>query len=240
MSTVSAETQGELTRMTKQLSLDFGGYQLRQDACVYCGARATTRDHVPPRFLLETPLPDDLLTVPSCRDCNRSFSLDEQYLQVVLAKVGHVPQLMAKVEEGGVVDRALQRAPALDQRIVDSLEVRSDGRVWLMPERERILRVVQKIAYGLFICRYGVRASIGAFSALAVYGPEEEIPQPIVAATHYRPGIRRKPWISVQNGVFSYLFAKGWFLQDPPLYCLVDLHRTLLCVVACPDPRSKA
>ena len=192
----------------QQLSLDFGACSQRRgvtpsrgrDACVYCGALATSRDHVPPRFLLEEPLPRDLLTVPSCSDCNRSFSLDEQYLQVVIAKIGHVPHLMAKVEKGGIVDRALERAPGLDQRIVDSLEVRSDGRVWLTPERERILRIVQKIAYGLFICRYGKRASFDAFSVLAAYGPEEEIPQPIVAASHYWPGIRRKRWISVQKG----------------------------------------
>ena len=66
-------------------------------------------------------------------------------MQVVIAKIGHMPQLMAKVEEGGIVDRALERAPNLDQRIIESLEVRSDGRIWLMPEKERILRIVQKI-----------------------------------------------------------------------------------------------
>ena len=232
----------------KQLSLDFGSCLQRRgvaprrgrDACVYCGAPATSRDHVPPRFLLEKPLPRNLLTVPSCSDCNQSFSLDEQYLQVVIAQVGHVPQLMAKVEEGGVVDRALKRAPPLNQSIVNSLEVGSDGRVWLMPDRERILKIVRKIAYGLFNCRYGKRASLGAFSALAAYGPEEQIPQSIVAAWHYWPGIRRKRWTSVQKGVFSYLFAKGWLSYDPPLFCLIHLHRTLLGVVACPDPRSKA
>lgn len=232
----------------QQLSLDFGVCSTRRgvaprrwrDVCVYCGALATSGDHVPPRFLLEQPFPRDLLTVRSCSDCNRSFSLDEQYLQVVIAQIGHVPQLMAKVEKGGVVDRALERAPRLDQRIVDSLEVRSDGRVWLIPEKERILRIIRKIAYGLFICRYGKPASFEAFSALAAYGPEEQIPQPIVAASHYWPGIRRKRWTIVQKDVFSYLFAKCWLLDDPPLYCLVELHRTLLGVVACPDPRSKA
>ena len=231
-----------------QLSLDSGASPQRRgdgpprgrDACVYCGALATSRDHVPPRFLLEKPLPRDLLTVASCSDCNHSFSLDEQYLQVVIAQIGHVPHLMAKVEKGGIVDRALERAPRLDQRIEDSLEVRSDGRVWLVTEEERILRIVQKIAYGLFVSRYGKRACFDAFSALAVYGSEEEIPHRIVAACHYRPGIRRKRWTSVQKGVFSYLFAEGWLSDDPPLYCLVDLHRTLLGVVACPDPRSRA
>ena len=228
----------------EQLSLDFGaslqGHGGGRDACVYCGARATSRDHVPPRFLLEKLLPPDLLTVRSCSDCNQSFSDDEQYLQVVIAQIGHEPQLTAKVEERGVVDRALERAPLLEQRILDSLEVGPDGRVWLVPERERILRVLRKIAYGLFVSRYGKRARIGAFSALAVYGRGEQIPQSIAAACHYWPGTRRKRWTIVQKGVFSYLFAKGWLSHDPSLYCLVDLHSTLLGVVACPDPRSKA
>ena len=231
----------------KQLTLDFGGTasgrgvvaSRKQRACVYCGAIAVTRDHVPPRCFLEEPLPQNLLTVPSCRECNDAFSLDEQYLQVVIASVGHTPELMAKVDKGGIVDRALERAPALDQRIADSLEERSDGRVWLNPERQRILRIVEKIAYGLFVCRYGRRFSLEAFSSLAVYGPGEDVPQPVVAASHYSPGIRRKPWTRVQKDVFSYLFAKGWLGSDPPLYCLLELHRTLLGVVACPDPRSR-
>ena len=172
----------------QQLSLDLGASPQRRgdgpprgrDACVYCGALATSRDHVPPRFLLEKPLPRDLLTVASCSDCNNSFSLDEQYLQVVIAQIGHVPHLMAKVEEGGVVDRALERDAGLDQRIVDSLEVRPDGRVGLVTEKERILRIVQKIAYGLFVSRYGKRAHFDAFSALAVYGPGKRFRIPLL------------------------------------------------------------
>ena len=110
----------------EQRTLDFGGIahgrglvaSRKQRTCVYCGATAGTRDHVPPRCLLEEPLPQNLVTVPSCRECNDAFSLDEQYLQVVIASVGHTPELMAKVDKGGIVDRALERAPALDQRIL--------------------------------------------------------------------------------------------------------------------------
>ena len=229
-----------------QYSLDLEGTPERrlpvvsvaQSACAYCGAVATTRDHVPPKCLLEKPLPNGLLTVPSCNDCNNGFSLDEQYLQVVLAQIGFEPHLMEKVDKGGVVDRALMRAPALDERIVRSLEVAPDGRVWFEPEKERILNIVEKIAFGLYICRYQRRVNRDAFSAMTVFGPGDEIPQSIAAASHYWPGIRRKRWLTVQNGIFSYLFAKGWLVYDPPLYCLIDLHRTLLGVVACPDPRT--
>ena len=208
------------------------------DMCVYCGGAASTRDHVPPRCLLEKPFPDNLMTVPSCRDCNAAFSDDEQYLQIVLAQIGFEPHLMAKIEKGGVVDRALLRAPALDERIVQSLDAAPDGRVWFKPERERILTIANKIAFGLYICRYRRRVNLDLFAPLAVYGTGDDVPQSIVAASHYWPGVRRKPWQTVQRSVFSYLFAKGWLVYDPPLYCLIDFHRTLLAAVACPDPRT--
>ena len=206
--------------------------------CVYCGAQATTKDHVPPRCLLEKPFPPGLLTIPSCEECNGDFSKDEQYLQIVLAQIGFKPYLMAKVEEGGVVDRALERAPALDERVIQLLEATPDGGVSFRPERERVLNIVRKIAFGLYFRRYRRRVSLEQFSAIAFYGPGDEAPPRVVAASHYRPGIRRKPWHTVQNGVFAYLFAKGWQDDDPPLYCCLNLHRTLLAVVACPDPRT--
>ena len=73
-----------------------------------------------------------------------------------------------------------------------------------------------------------------------------ESPLPLIVVHLHRPTlIPRVVDVStiladraVQNGIFSYLFAKGWLVYDPPLYCLIDLHRTLLGVVACPDPRT--
>ncbi len=178
------------------------------------------------------------MTVSSCRDCNATFSCDEQYLQIVLAQIGFEPHLMAKVDKGGTVDRALSRAPALDERIVQSLEAGPDGRIWFKPERQRILSVARKIAFGLYIRRYRRRTCLDRFAPLAVYRYGDEIPQQVVAACHYWPGIHRKRWQVVQQGVFFYLFAKGWLVYDPPLYCLIDFHRTLLAVVACPDSRT--
>ena len=228
----------------RQLPLPFGfghafGANLDRRLCVYCGRPANTHDHVPARCLLERPLPPNLLTIPCCRECNSSWSDDEQYLQIVLAQIGFQPHLMAKVEEGGLVDRALSRAPALDAKIKTALIPADDGRIWFIPERDRICTVIRKIAFGLYVARYSAPVSLDHFGTVSVYGPEEEIPQPIIAAAHYWPGIRRKPWRKVQEGTFSYLFAKGWLISDPPLYCLLDFHSTLLGVVACPDPRSR-
>src|SRR5205823_1100030 len=49
--------------------------------CVYCGALATTRDHVPPANLFFTK-PCNLITVPSCERCNRDASPDDENLRL--------------------------------------------------------------------------------------------------------------------------------------------------------------
>jgi hypothetical protein len=54
--------------------------------CTYCGLeKALTRDHVPPKLLLAKPYPQNLLTVPSCLDCNGSFQEDDEYTRVIAA-----------------------------------------------------------------------------------------------------------------------------------------------------------
>ena len=206
--------------------------------CVYCGRPAETRDHVPPKCLLEKPFPKNLGTVPSCQECNENFSLNEQYFLVALSQVGFGPKLMSKVDEGGEVDRALKRAPALDDRIVASLKVGEGGAVRFVPEIERMTQIARKIAFGLFIRRYRRLTNLDSFGSVGIYHEKESVPQPIVAAMYNWPGIRRKKWEIVQETVFAFLFAKGRMVSDPPLYCFVDFHGTLLAVVGCPDPRS--
>ena len=208
------------------------------DQCVYCGRPAQTRDHVPPRCLLEKPFPANLATVASCHTCNAKFSLNEQYFLTVLAQVGFTPSLLSKVKEGGVVDRALSRAPALDERIAQSLSVGEDGSVLLTPDFKRMLEIARKVVFGLFVRRYGRQISLDHFRPIGIFHQEQSLPQPIVGAMHYWPGIRRKHWTVVQESVFEYLFAKGWMISDPPLYCFVNFHDTLLAVVGCPDPAS--
>lgn len=48
--------------------------------CIYCRSRkANSRDHVPPKNLFPIPRPANLITVPSCVECNRFFKKDEDY-----------------------------------------------------------------------------------------------------------------------------------------------------------------
>lgn len=47
--------------------------------CLYCGESSKTKDHVPSKNLLEKPYPKNLMTIPACDNCNKSYSLDEEY-----------------------------------------------------------------------------------------------------------------------------------------------------------------
>lgn len=52
--------------------------------CCYCGGYADTVDHVPSKVFLDEPYPDNLPVVPCCRKCSEEFSLDEEYVAVLL------------------------------------------------------------------------------------------------------------------------------------------------------------
>ena len=51
---------------------------MTQEQCAYCERPATTRDHVPPKQLFTPPLPDNLITVPACENCNHGASDDDE------------------------------------------------------------------------------------------------------------------------------------------------------------------
>lgn len=225
----------------RQLVLPFGNDagNVRRPAklfCVYCDKPALTRDHVPPKSLLQRPYPANLRTVPACTGCNNGYAKDEQYLAVLLAHISPHDHLQAKLDPGGSINRALETAPSLDDRLINSIEVDEHGSPYIRPELERIARITTKIAFGLYCLQYGHRHSPTRFRTRWVGPAEAAIPTSLVAAQFNWPGIRRKRWTTVQPDAFSFLFAKGWLATDPALYCFLDLHKTLTAVIDCPAP----
>ena len=126
----------------------------RHGRCSYCLREATTKDHVVPRCLLEKPYPPNLLTIPSCYECNTDFKQDEEYFLAVMAQSGFAPSLISKVDENGAVDRMLQKSPGLDSLIQGSLRTTEDGLVYITPDEVRIAKVALKVAFGLYCHRY--------------------------------------------------------------------------------------
>jgi hypothetical protein len=212
-------------RMTKTMS-----------RCVYCGIEvaSSSREHVPPKVLLEEPFPLNLRTVPSCIGCNNSWQLDEEYLAVFLAHISDHPSLQDRVLEGGRVDRALTNSPFFDDRVIAALEVTESGKVSMQPELRRIGRIAAKIAYGLFCLKYGLGKSPADFSTAWISGFDHQIPQRLVAAQWVAFAGRRKRWTTVQNSVFGFLFAKGSMVEDPSSYCFLNFYNTLFVAVGGP------
>ncbi|PXA87717.1 hypothetical protein DMC25_00470 [Caulobacter sp. D4A] len=158
----------------------------------------------------------------------------------MLAHISDSPRLTAKLREGGAVDRALRGSPKFDDRIINALSEHSDGRVQISLEIERIAAVTQKVAFGLHALRYGHGCRLASFALVAMAGPGHTLPPEFAGALWNWPGVRKKRWTEVQQGVFSFIFAKTWMAGGAPLYCFMKLQDTLLAVVSCPAPIARA
>lgn len=204
--------------------------------CIYCASPAATKEHVPPKALLELPFPPNLLTFQACAACNNSFSLDEQYFLVLLSQIGTCPSLTNKVVQGGCVDRTLNNSPKLDDRITNSLQLDDDGLVYINPEYPRIHRILAKIALGLYVKYYSrvpdweVIEPLGMFP----YNIKDMRPVPIFIST-YTERFQSKKWKNIQKGVFSYIFVRKPG-SESHLLCIMDFYSTAWGVVSIPRP----
>ena len=202
--------------------------------CTYCDSKAETRDHVPAKLLINRPFPKNLRTVPSCLRCNNSWSLDEEYLRVILGLLGRNPKLAAENDQGGYIDRILSAKPFFEDRIIASLKEDDNGSIHIEPEQGRLDRIAEKTACGLYALRYGVGRKIADFRAQILQPIEADVPNRIIAAMHYWPGIKSKRWTVVQKDSFAFLFANGWMTCDPHLWCFINFHDTFFSAISCP------
>lgn len=130
--------------------------------CIHCGAwiaeSATNSDHVPSKSLLDRPLPPHVPQVEICRQCNSSFSLDEEYVAAFLSCV-IAGTTEPEAHSNSRVQRALLRNPALRARIEASRKsystVGGDEQVIWQPEIARVNAVVLKNARGHAYFEYG-------------------------------------------------------------------------------------
>lgn len=207
--------------------------------CLYCGESSNTKDHVPSKNLLEKPYPNNLLTILACDRCNKSYSLDEEYFLNVLATLSISPNLVARTEPGGSIYRSRQRSQKLYDRLVNSLVTDEDGRTYFKPESQRIKRVIEKYAFGLFFYRYKKVASLISFKCVGFYPfqVEETRPSEIILLTH-NERFQPKKWNHIQNDVFSYIIVRDW-RRNNKLTMIFHIHNTAWAVIEIPSPNGK-
>jgi hypothetical protein len=113
-------------------------------ACVFCGGSPDTRDHVPPRVLLDKPYPSELHVVGACLTCNNGASADETYLACLVECVVSGSTDPNRVSRPAV-RAALLHSPALAGRI-EACRRSAGGSTIFEPEHDRVRSCLTKLA----------------------------------------------------------------------------------------------
>jgi hypothetical protein len=128
----------------------------RTSTCAYCGqTRDCNREHVLPRSVIGPKFRGDarFVLVPTCYQCNASFSHDEDHFRNFIISAGSFSEATAEVFYGPM-GRALRRTGHGTESLRDLLgmirEYRHDGRTEhrVHPDA-RVFRVLRKIVRGL-------------------------------------------------------------------------------------------
>lgn len=133
-------------------------------SCVYCGSLDDiTRDHVPPKGFFPKPLPSNLITVPSCRNCNNGYGKDEElFLATFMFTEAGVSEVGKNLWDEKL-HRMYEKNSGLKKQIARSLEkveLKTPGGIYLgngmtiRLDRSRSENVVNKIVRGLYYFEY--------------------------------------------------------------------------------------
>jgi hypothetical protein len=130
--------------------------------CAYCGAPATTRDHIPPRGTYTKTWPDKPW-VPACLECNKGASLDDEYMKR-LAMLYGADACQDAAEVGEEFMRSLERpeAAGLRAELLESLifvpnDPHVPGGVSISLKGSRLEKITDKLVRGWWFKLSGTR-----------------------------------------------------------------------------------
>lgn len=127
--------------------------------CIFCQDKDVNfpkdGDHVPPRFIFGKNPPPNLRKVPSCRDCNNSFSKDEEYFRLIITGfLSHTTQ--ANDIFDSKISRSFDRSPIIENAFWKLLKIDPEkNKPYVDFDIERIQRVASKICVGLSYLELG-------------------------------------------------------------------------------------
>lgn len=185
--------------------------------CIYCGSSDNiTDDHVPPKNLFPKPRPSNLITVPSCKQCNSSFSKDDEYFRSMLVSCEpvHDDENAKKIFES--VLRSLRRSEAKGfnkqiQESLSSIDIMSPGGIFLKKapaikfDAKRIKSTATRIAKGLFYVITGQSFSESYEISVAF---QDGYLQPPKGFIQEFQGYWITP-ITIGDNVFTYTYAQS-------------------------------
>lgn len=123
------------------------GDKRQTESCIYCGGGIGTKEHAPPKVLLDEPYPENLPIVQACAVCNQGYSLDEEYFACLIecARVGSVD---LKVVEREKIRAILSRKKALLNKLEKAIMKSQNEQKAFLIEIDRFEKVLFKIAQG--------------------------------------------------------------------------------------------
>jgi hypothetical protein len=134
------------------------GRRFRSQECAYCGAPATSRDHVPPKNLFPG-IKLNLITVPACeRHNNERAGLDEQFREIVSLAVGVLTDEQRALWAQSL--KALNRASSRKARIIESARpVLGTDQTAVLLDGTVISEMAERLVRGLYWHHFQSRLS---------------------------------------------------------------------------------
>lgn len=128
--------------------------------CYLCGSSEDLeRDHIPPECIFKKPLPQNLITVPICHRCHKSYSKDDEYFRAFLAGRAYNNDIGRWIWDNKVVKSTLKRSPALANSFIKTsinVDLNTPQGLYIGKRKAftfnavRIIRIIDKICRGLF------------------------------------------------------------------------------------------
>ena len=185
--------------------------------CVYCNFhKSITDDHVPPKSFFPKPRPSNLVTVPSCLECNQGLGKDEEFF------LGTFMFSHAGVSEAGKklwsekINRMYDKNIGLKRKIAEHLKQSSlytpsgiylGNGLTISTDEKRFESVVNKILKGLYFFEYNQPLPNNAVITTLFMNQEDEFEPAEKVAPELKLGSRA--W----DGIFEYRFNR---LADDP------------------------
>jgi len=179
--------------------------------CVYCGAPATTDDHViAAKFFLE-PQRGNLPEAPACQRCNNEKSHLEDYLMVVLGFGAMHPD--AKVNLDTLVRRRLENNLRLKRELEAGYD--ASGGMTIPFDHEKLDKVFAMIAQGLAWHQWKVLLRPG-FSAIASLFSDTGAPFFMQMLSGWNTPVRVSA--NLGNGTFVYEGAQATDVSEATIW----------------------
>jgi hypothetical protein len=202
---------------------------INEERCTFCSARASTKDHIPPKSLFKTSPPDNLITIPACLSCNHDASQDDEWFRNYLISDDRIKNHPESKELNKALERSLQRPQSIGLRetmnrslkrfplITQSGLYYGEGMA-LASDFTRESKVLTRIMKGLYYHELQKHHPIDngnfVYSSNKIYSPD-----PLVRKERHEKimelikDIKNEPLRIIGNDVFSY---KWGMAKDNP------------------------